>query len=65
MSPLWDRYQKYPVRNNTLGISVDIAVILGEDAEAVFHALNHLAANDTRVRKQSGETAGSDTFVLT
>ena len=42
-----------------------IAAALGEDAEAVFHALMHLAANDSRTRKQSGETAAADTFLLT
>ncbi|MDR3403693.1 MAG: glucose-6-phosphate isomerase [Chthoniobacter sp.] len=41
-----------------------IAASLGEDAEAVFHALNHLAANDSRVQKQTGEAAGADTFLL-
>jgi glucose-6-phosphate isomerase len=41
-----------------------IAAALGEDAEAVFHALNHLAANDSRVEKQSGDSAGADTFLL-
>ncbi|MEP6672885.1 MAG: glucose-6-phosphate isomerase [Chthoniobacter sp.] len=41
-----------------------IATALGEDAEAVFHALNHLAANDSRVRKQTGEAIGADTFQL-
>ncbi|MEI9898470.1 MAG: hypothetical protein WDN28_32590 [Chthoniobacter sp.] len=30
-----------------------IAATLVEDAEAVFHALNHLAANDSRVQKQN------------
>ncbi|EDY22129.1 Glucose-6-phosphate isomerase [Chthoniobacter flavus Ellin428] len=41
-----------------------IATALSEDPEAVFHALNHLAANDSRVRKQSGGAPGSDTFLL-
>jgi len=42
----------------------EIATALGEDTEAVFHALNHLAANDPRVRKQPGTTVGADTFAL-
>jgi len=41
-----------------------VAAALGEDAEAVFHALNHLAANDEKVQKQTGEAAGADTFHL-
>jgi glucose-6-phosphate isomerase len=41
-----------------------IAAALGEDAVAVYHALNHLAANDTHVRKHTGGTADADTFVL-
>jgi glucose-6-phosphate isomerase len=41
-----------------------IAAALGEDVEAVYHALNHLAANDGRVRAQTGATAAADRFVL-
>jgi len=41
-----------------------IAAALGEDGEAVYHALNHLAANDARVRKQTGGAPGADTFLL-
>jgi glucose-6-phosphate isomerase len=41
-----------------------IAATLSEDPEAVFHALNHLAANESRVRKQTGDTPGADTFQM-
>jgi glucose-6-phosphate isomerase len=41
-----------------------IAAALEADAEAVYHALTHLAANDPRVRTQSGATAAADTFAL-
>ncbi len=43
---------------------VQIAAALEEDAEAVFHALNHLAANDARVQVAPGATAAADTFAL-
>ena len=38
---------------------------LGEDAESVWHALNHLAANDARVTTTPGTTPGADAFALT
>jgi glucose-6-phosphate isomerase len=41
-----------------------LAAALGEDAEAIYHALNHLAANDARVRAVPGATAAADTFAL-
>ncbi len=41
-----------------------LAVTLEADAEAVFHALNHLAANDARVKSTPGPTAASDSFAL-
>ena len=34
-----------------------IATAIGEDAEAVFHALTHLAANDAKVRSSAGAPA--------
>jgi hypothetical protein len=49
MSTLWDRDQKY---------------LLREVAESVFHALNQPVANDSGIRKQTGDTAGADTFQL-
>ena len=39
-----------------------IAQPLGEDAEAVFHALTHLAANDGKVRRVAGGAPGRQTF---
>ncbi len=44
--------------------AVEIATALGEDPEAVFHALQHLAANDARVTATAGATAAADTFGL-
>ena len=41
-----------------------IASALGEDAEAVYHALTHLAANDARVRATAGATVAADAFAL-
>ena len=41
-----------------------IANALGEDAEAVHHALTHLAANDARVRAIAGATVSADAFAL-
>ena len=41
-----------------------IAAALGEDAEAIYHALNHLAANDARVRTTPGANVTADTFAL-
>ncbi len=41
-----------------------IANALGEDAEAVHHALTHLAANDARVRATAGATVAADAFAL-
>ncbi len=42
----------------------DLGAALGEDAEAVWHALTHLAANDARVTAAPGATAAADTFAL-
>ncbi len=42
----------------------DLGAALGEDAEAVWHALTHLAANDARVTAVTGATAAADTFAL-
>jgi glucose-6-phosphate isomerase len=44
--------------------SGQLAEALGEDPEAVFHALTHLAANDARVKAVQGATAAADTFAL-
>ena len=44
--------------------AAQIGATLGEDAEAVLHALNHLAANDARIRTMRGETVAVDTFAL-
>jgi glucose-6-phosphate isomerase len=44
--------------------ATQIADGLGEEAEAVYHALNHLAANDARVKTTPGATAADDTFAL-
>lgn len=41
-----------------------IATALGEDPEAVYHALNHLAANPPGLTVRRGATAGADTFAL-
>ena len=41
-----------------------IASALGEDAEAVYHALTHLAANDARVREIAGADVSADAFAL-
>jgi glucose-6-phosphate isomerase len=41
-----------------------ISTALGEDAEEVYHALTHLAANDARVQIKRGTTADADTFAL-
>ena len=76
MGSLWDRYQKNLLRDEVeQGItSGDFLhgflretrlALTGEDPEAVFHALTHLTANDSRIKKQSGETAAADTFLLT
>jgi glucose-6-phosphate isomerase len=48
----------------TAQTAAQVATALGEDPEAVFHALNHLAANDKHVRKQSGGAPGADSFQL-
>ena len=42
--------------------AAQIATALGEDAEAVYHALNHLAANDAQVKLAAGASAALDTF---
>jgi glucose-6-phosphate isomerase len=44
--------------------AAQLGAALGEDAEAVLHALNHLAANDARIRAVRGETVAADTFAL-
>ena len=44
--------------------AAQIGASLGEDAEAVFHALTHLAANDARVKATSGATPAADSFAL-
>jgi glucose-6-phosphate isomerase len=41
-----------------------LAAALGEDAEAVHHALTHLAANDVRVKFTAGATIAVDVFAL-
>ena len=41
-----------------------LAAGLGEDAEGVFHALRHLAANDPKVKATLGTTPAADTFAL-
>ena len=41
-----------------------VGTALGEDAEAVYHALNHLAANDAQVKAVFGAHPGEDTFRL-
>lgn len=43
----------------------EVATALGEDPEAVYHALNHLAANTNAVQVTRGDTVASDTFALT
>ncbi|MEO6787270.1 MAG: glucose-6-phosphate isomerase [Chthoniobacteraceae bacterium] len=40
----------------------DIATALGEEPEAVFHALTHLAANNAKVRRVAGGAPGEQTF---
>ncbi|MEQ1852001.1 MAG: glucose-6-phosphate isomerase, partial [Chthoniobacteraceae bacterium] len=44
--------------------AAQIAAIVKEDAEAVFHALTHLAANDGKVRRVAGGAPGQQTFAL-
>ena len=44
--------------------AAQIAAALGEDPEAVYHALNHLAANDAAVKLSRGATPADDTFAL-
>jgi len=41
-----------------------IAQLLHEDGEAVFHSLTHLAANDAKVRRVAGGAPGQQTFSL-
>jgi glucose-6-phosphate isomerase len=48
--------------SETAQTAPQIADALTEDAEAVYHALNHLAANDARVRLTTGEGPAEDTF---
>jgi len=42
----------------------EMAAALEEDPEAVFHALQHLAANDGRVTATPGSGAAADSFAL-
>lgn len=42
----------------------EIAAALGEDPEAVYHALSHLAANDGRLATARGANATEDRFTL-
>jgi glucose-6-phosphate isomerase len=42
--------------------AAQIAQSLGEDAEAVFHVLTHLSANDGNVRRAGGGAPGAQTF---
>ncbi len=44
--------------------AAEIGAALGEDAEAVWHALTHLAANDARVQTAPGATPAADTIAL-
>ncbi len=44
--------------------AAQIGASLSEDAEAVYHALTHLAANDARVKTTPAGTPGADTFAL-
>jgi glucose-6-phosphate isomerase len=44
--------------------AAQIGTALGADAESVYHALNHLAANDPRVTDERGAGPGADTFRL-
>ena len=44
--------------------AAQVGATLSEDAEAVYHTLTHLAANDARVQSAPGATAGADTFAL-
>src|SRR5262249_17219112 len=41
-----------------------MATTLEEAADAAFHALNHLAANGSRIKATRGETAAEDIFTL-
>ncbi len=43
--------------------AAEIGAALGEDAEAVWHALTHLAANDAGVKSVAGGGPMGDTFV--
>jgi glucose-6-phosphate isomerase len=42
--------------------TAQIAEALGEEPEDVYHALNHLAANDSKVQVTRGANAGADCF---
>ncbi len=44
--------------------ATQLSAALGEDPEAVWHALTHLAANDARVKTTPGGTPAADAFAL-
>jgi glucose-6-phosphate isomerase len=44
--------------------SGEIARQLGEDAEDVYHALHHLAANDSQISRTAAAKVGEDRFAL-
>ncbi len=59
------RVRQLLAENN--GIELDAGEVgarLNEDAEAVYHVLTHLAANDPAVRTMSGESPARDRFAL-
>jgi hypothetical protein len=67
MSNPWDRYQKFLLRDggaisDHLQTAGETAVRLGENLEAAYYALHHLAANGGRARKQTGSAPAADTF---
>jgi glucose-6-phosphate isomerase len=44
--------------------AAQVGTALGEDPEAVWHALTHLAANDSKVHTSRGPSPAADTFNL-
>lgn len=44
--------------------AAQIAQSIGEDPEAVFHALTHLSANDAKVKQTAGGAPAAQTFAL-